>query len=595
MIPHRAIALWLMIFLGLFSAAFCGVMLITMAQERSSGILTTPELTQLKDRLAKTPKDENLKKEIRTKDQQLRQEYMLNRARFKTGSWLLILALAGWFASAHWFGALTPLRSPEEILAAPAHPYQPRQGALAVGAVTALLFLVLATYALFGRGTIPSAAQVAQLAKQAGGQAAKQVAALGAAPKKSTTPLPAQSTAAVKDASPFKDNWPCFRGPDNLGVAGPGKFPTAWNAAAKQGITWQTEVVLEGKSSPILWGGRLFLTGADAKQQHVACFDRKTGKLLWNAKVTAPGPAAEVQSFDSTGFAAPTPATDSLRVYAMFASGTLAAFDFDGHQVWAKSLGAPESTYGFATSLLVYENTLILQFDQGSDAEAKKSKLLGLDPATGTVRWSVARPVPNSWSSPALIRTPARVELVTCAAPWVIAYDPVKGTELWRVTGLDGDVAPSPTFGGGLLFVTNDRAKLMAIRPGGSGDVTAKNIVWSSDKGMPDIASPVTDGKRLFQVAAGGSAITCHSADKGAFLWEQNNATAVSASPILAGGLLYVTGEDGVTQVVEPGDKFKALAKGEVGEPVSATPAFADGQIYIRGSKHLFCVGAPVK
>ena len=351
---------------------------------------------------------------------------------------------------------------------------------------------------------------------------------------------------------------------------------------------------ITGKSSPIVWADRIFLSGGDEKERRVLCLDRETGKILWNTPVAAPPQtdASKINVFQDTGFAAPSPVTDGLRVYAMFATGTLAAFDFEGKQIWIKHLGIPESTYGFAASLMLHEKILILQFDQGSEAAAKKSKLLGFDPATGNILYTIPRDVPNSWASPSIIKHNNRLELITLAAPWIIAYDPAKGIELWRIKGLDGDVAPSPTFGGGLIVVANDRAQALAIRPGGSGDVTATHIAWKAEGGLPDIVSPVTDGKFALLVTSGGQ-LTCHDLPTGNKLWEEYLEGSFSSSPILAGKYVYLAGEDGVTRIIElAGDKYQLKAHGEVGEPVHATPAFADAKIYIRGTKNMFCIGA---
>jgi outer membrane protein assembly factor BamB len=241
---------------------------------------------------------------------------------------------------------------------------------------------------------------------------------------------------------------------------------------------------------------------------------------------------------------------------------------------------------------MMYEDTLLLQFDQGSEDEEGRSKLMGFDPATGRERWATPRALPNSWASPALIEFGGRAELIACADPRVVAYDPASGKELWWAEGLSGDVAPSPAFDGQRIIVSNDGAQTVAIRPGGSGDVTATRVLWRSDLGMPDIPSPVSDGRHALLVSSAGW-LTCLDAMDGALVWEKMLETSFSASPVAAGKFIYLCGQDGVTRIFELSDAYRLHGSGDVGEPIYVTPAFADGQIYIRGAKHLFCITAP--
>ena len=216
--------------------------------------------------------------------------------------------------------------------------------------------------------------------------------------------------------------------------------------------------------------------------------------------VTAPRgnvTADDIKVLPETGYAAPTPATDGERVYATYASSDVAAVDFNGKVVWARNLGKPESPYGRASSLLVYKDKVIVQFDRGMEPADGLSALLALDAKTGKTVWSTPRPVRSCWCTPILVPVGEHVEMVANGSPWIMAYDPETGRELWRCAGMASDVACSPTFAGGLVFVTNENAKVLAIRPGGAGDVTRTNVVWSAEDGMSDAASPVADDEVL--------------------------------------------------------------------------------------------------
>ncbi|MCX7015488.1 MAG: PQQ-binding-like beta-propeller repeat protein, partial [Candidatus Sumerlaeota bacterium] len=460
---------------------------------------------------------------------------------------------------------------------------------MAVAAAGLLLFVGLGYLALFNRPVLPSPAQ--SIASSQPLATSRPAASAPASQAQSAPAIAAQPSSAptVAVSIEFKQNWPSFRGPGGIGVAAEGDWPTTWSLPKSVNIAWSSDVPYDAPSSPILWADRLFLTGADGNTGHVLCFNRSTGEQLWDKSVEPPaGKTYEIP--EETGAAVPTPCADGRRVYAIFGTGLLAAFDFDGNQAWLADIGPFDSAYGFASSPIAAENLVIVQADQGNTPRAGLSALLGFDAATGKVAWKTPRPVRGTWSSPALIQTESRSELIATCEPWVTAYDPKTGAELWKVEGLEGDVAPSATFGGGLVFAAQDGSELLAIRPGGAGDVTQTHVVWKAEDGLPDVASPATDGKRLIQVAAGGY-VTCYDAQAGKLIWETYLPNSASASPIVAGGRAYIACEDGVTTILAlGGDKAQTVGRGELGEGVRATPAFADSRIYLRGEKHLVCV-----
>jgi len=577
--PKRQSAFWTMVVLGLFVVAVAAALVAVYFQEEKAGVLASTEIATAKKQLEAAPKDEALKERIRAMDERLRHDYLRNRRRFQWAGYLLLAAMIGWAASARWYWRMTPERLPDAMAPRPAPPKAPQ--IWAVAAAAAALFAGLALYAHYRSPVLPPVAR----------EAAAPVTSGTAAGASATTATVLAAALASAPAPTAVNVWPCFRGPDNIGVAGAGDWPTTWSVAKNRNVVWTVEAPVIGKSSPIVWGGRVFITGGDKTEHAVVCFDRATGAVKWDKSVAPAAGAEEVEVAEDAGFAAPTPATDGKRVYAAFATGTLVAFDFDGNQAWMRNLGRPQSAYGFVSSPIVANGVLVIQFDQGNTESEGKSKLLGIDPATGKDLWATPRPVPNSWASPAIARTAQRTEVITCAAPWVIAYDPARGAELWRAKGLNGDVVPSPAFGGGLVFATADSAKLLAIRPDGAGDVTATHVAWTAEDGTPDISSPVSDGRFVLQAASGGY-LTCYETATGTKAWEHYLESGQTASPVLAGGRVYLAGEDGVIRIFKMGEAFEMIDKGEVGEAVYATPAFVDSRIYVRGEANVFCIGA---
>ncbi len=386
--------------------------------------------------------------------------------------------------------------------------------------------------------------------------------------------------------------WPSFRGPGGLGISAYTNIPSDWNGKTGDRILWKTKVPLPGNNSPVVWGDRVFLSGGDENKLQVFCFDAFSGKLLWTGDVTRAPLKSDEEPFEvmeDTGFAAPTVVTDGRRVYAIFATGDIGCFDFNGKRIWTRSLGIPDSSYGYASSLAIYRNLVLIQYDQGG-SEDEMSKLIGLDGFSGQTVWETKRPVPNSWSSPIVTEIGDQFQVLTCGDPWVIAYEPVKGTELWRVKCLSGDIAPSLIYANGLVFAIEPYSKLVAIRPDGRGDVTETHIAWSIEEGTPDICSPVSNGKLIFLLTSEGL-LTCYKVADGKRLWEQDLREGFWASPSLVGDKLYLLTEEGVMLIVQAGPEYKELTRCELGEECRASPAFADGRIYIRGLENLYCIG----
>jgi len=389
---------------------------------------------------------------------------------------------------------------------------------------------------------------------------------------------------------PQKQVWPRFRGPGGLGISASTNVPANWNGGTGEGILWKSKVPLPGHNSPVVWGDRVFLSGADANERQVYCFDALSGNLLWTGNVPnlAPAGAEPVKPGADTGFAAPTMVTDGRRVYAIFATGDIGCFDFYAGTVWARNLGPPDSAYGYASSLAMYRDLLLIQYDQGA-VEDEKSKLIAVNAFLGHTVWETKRPVPNSWASPIVIEVAGQHQIITCADPWVIAYDP-NGEELWRAKCVGGDIAPSPIYAGGLIFAIEPYTRLVAIRPDGRGDVTKTHIAWSIEEAIPDICSPVSNGELIFLLTTDGL-LGCYKVTDGTKLWEEDLREDFFASPTILGNRLYLLSQKGVMFIIEVGTEYKELARSELGEDCHASPAFADGRIYIRGLKNLYCIG----
>lgn len=403
-------------------------------------------------------------------------------------------------------------------------------------------------------------------------------------------PGPAAQAAApaLPSAQEFARNWYRFRGPEGAGISPYTDIPTDWDGPSGKGVLWKTRIPLPGNNSPIVWGDRVFVSGAEQDRCQVYCLDLRTGQVLWTGDVPVI-PQEGVQIMEDTGLAACTMAADGARVYAIFATGDLAAFSLDGKRAWHKALGLPDSAYGYASSLETFGGRVIVQFDQGH-GEDNRSKVMAFDGATGRLVWERVRPVGGSWTSPIVTRVGQAFQLVTVANPWVIAYDPNTGDEIWKASVAGGDTAPSPICADGLILAIEPYSRVVAVRADGRGDVSETHVAWQSDSGGPDICSPLSDGRHVYLLDTSGS-LTVLGLSDGKLVYDQTIEGGFMASPSLVGGEIYLVSQTGTLVRVAAGPSFKELGRCELGEACMASPAFSQGRMILRGSHHVVCIG----
>lgn len=376
--------------------------------------------------------------------------------------------------------------------------------------------------------------------------------------------------------------WPMFRGQGGLATAADTNTSLAWDAATGQGIRWKTDLPLPGAGSPIVWNDRLFLSGAAEGQAAVFCFDTRSGKLLWRGEVPLTG---RLQSCDeATTYAAPTPLTDGRRVFAVFATGAIAAFNLDGTPAWNANLGLPDMPYGYASSPALHKNLLLVQYDQAAEGA---SALIAFDTQSGKIAWQTKRSMGASWCSPIVIEAVQGPQVVAVSCGGVAAYDPKDGHEIWTVKADASDVTPSPVFSKGLVIASLGSSGTLAIRPDGRGDVTATHVAWRNENAGAEVASPVACGGWVFVPSF---SMFCLNAADGKQAGERQLSGTFYASPIVAGDKLYLMNREGAVTVLKPDKTMAVLGKAAFGEPVDSTPAVAGGCLFVRTRKRLFCI-----
>jgi outer membrane protein assembly factor BamB len=564
----------------LVAVILCGVALLGLLGQhfraRAYDPLKSPQLEALKHQLLLEPKNEPLKTEIRQLDLVLRQQHFRHQAWTQFGTWFLVVGTVVLLLAAKRLARLharlpTPQARTDDTERALATAHQARRWAIGMAVLTGSAFLFLA---LASKTRLPAnPAELEKLLAQLRGEVVEAV--------------------DLPTAAEFAANWPRFLGPTGNAFASNAAPPLQFDLATGEGVRWRTELSAPGFNSPIIWSNRVYLSGGDATNRSVFCFDLATGHPVWQRSVAnVPGaPTERLDIPESTGFAASTMATDGQRVYVMFANGDLAAFTLEGGPVWARNLGAPHNHYGHAISLATWQNRLIVQFDHG-EADENISKLLALEGPSGRVVWEKPRAFGASWASPAVAEAAGKPQILTLAGEWAIAYLATDGSELWRAGVLMGEIAPSPIFAGGYALIPSPADTLYAIRPDGSGDVTKTHVAWKTDEGIPDITSPVSNGELAFTVLTHGI-VTCHDLRDGARLWEHECDVDINATPALAGDRLYLLGTKGTVIVLAVAREARELARFDLGEGMFASPAFAHGVMVIRTLKSLIGIGNP--
>jgi outer membrane protein assembly factor BamB len=569
---------------GIFALAICILLIANYIQVKKADPVNMTVVGSLVDRLRENPADAELRKEIRTLDLLSRKAYFTSQWQIRTGGYLLLASVALMIISLQIIeyrkkvNPILTVNSEDETML-----QRKKARTWIVTGGSAILILAI-IFALLSSNDL--ADTFTKMSK--GGQSDSAPAADSSVQQSVVQPETGNNIVqdAVKvDTSSAKaapvavaDNFPNFRGNGGTGNVSKKDIPVSWDGAAGTNILWKTAIPLPGFNSPVIWGDKIFVTGASADKREIYCIDRNSGKITWTFSVATGNKNLTLK--DETGFAAPTAVTDGKGVYAIFPTGEIAAVDMDGKKIWERDLGVPKNYYGHSSSLMIYKDNIIVQLDQTA-----APKVMALSASTGKTVWSTDRPVKVSWSSPILVNTGKRSELILVAEPYVEAYNPATGQELWKIDCISGEVGPSLTYANGIVYSVNDYSKLSAIK---LGDQPA--VLWENTDYLSDIPSPVANDKYLFLVTSYGTAV-CYDAVSGQKYWETDFGNNIYSSPMIVEGKVYLLDRKGVTHIFKADKEYKLLSDAKLGEESVCTPAFTNGRIYIRGDKNLYCIG----
>ncbi|HZN64781.1 MAG TPA: PQQ-binding-like beta-propeller repeat protein [Tepidisphaeraceae bacterium] len=400
-------------------------------------------------------------------------------------------------------------------------------------------------------------------------------------------------------------NWPQFRGPTAQGITTARGLPVTWSE--KQNVTWKTPIHGKAWSSPVVWGGQVWLTTATEKGDRLSaiCVDKESGRIVHDLLLFEVSVPQYAHPFNS--YASPTPAVEDGRVYVTFGSPGTACLDAaTGKKIWERRDFVCNHWRGAGSSPVLYKDLLFLPFD-GADYQY----IVALNKKTGETVWKVDRSVDfqdldpktgkpqadgdwrKAFSTPRIAQYAGGPPiLVSLGSKALYAYEPETGKELWRVECRESHSgSATPVIGKDLVYFNtgHGRPELWAVKPGGSGVVTDSHVAWKVKRNVPTRASVLLHDDLLYLVDDGGIA-TCLEAASGKEVWRKRIGGNYSASPLYADGRVYFFSEEGKTTAVAPGREAKVLGESQLDAGFMASPAVADDAFFLRTKTHLYRV-----
>jgi outer membrane protein assembly factor BamB len=427
---------------------------------------------------------------------------------------------------------------------------------------------------------------------------------------------PLASILLVLAVSPVQaGDWPQWRGPAGTGVSDEKDLPIVWNES--RSVLWKCQLPEWGTSTPAIWGDAIFLTSHTAENDLLLVrIDKKSGEIVWSQKVGSgeavrEAPKREAQKFHQIhNLASPSPVTDGKTVVVHFGNGDLAAYDFDGKQLWKRNLQDDYGSYtiwwGHANSPVLYGGLVISVCMQDSLADMRdnpvESYLVAHDLQTGAERWKVARMTKakaeecDAYTTPVLVRRNDRQELIVMGGNQLDAYDPATGKQLWYLEGLvGGRTVTGPTVADDTVITTRGMRKdLICVKVSRDGELSSRDIRWEVKAGTPDTCCPVVSNGLVFTVTDDGIA-KCYDLESGHVQWTERLKGGYKASPFAAEGRIFFLSTDGLCTVVSASKKFDKLTENKLNDDFIASPAASDGKLYLRGKKNLYCISRDAK
>lgn len=410
-----------------------------------------------------------------------------------------------------------------------------------------------------------------------------------------------------------QQDWPQWRGPMATGEAPGATPPVFWDD--DNNVAWKTPIAGRGLSSPVVSGGRVFLTTAvpvgdplEATPERgpgghdnlpithrqrfvVMAIDADKGGILWEKEVLEAEPHA--QGHHTASLASASPITDGERVYAFFGSNGLYALDMDGESVWSTDLGkmSTKHAHGEGSTPVLAEGVLVVNWDH-----EEQSWIAGLDAATGKETWWVPRDEGTSWATPVVTTVDGRSIVIVPGSTATRAYDLHSGDEIWEVTGLSKNIVASPVVGHGMVFAGSsyEIRSMVAVRlSGAEGSLDGtEHVAWRRNELTPYVPSPLLYRGTLYFLGHYQRTLSRVRAVSGKDAFPPTPLPTIRnvyASPVAAAGRVYITDQDGVTVVLDHASG-EVVATNRLDDHISASAAVVGDTLYLRGESHLYAL-----
>ncbi len=405
-----------------------------------------------------------------------------------------------------------------------------------------------------------------------------------------------------------EQNWPQFRGPSGLGLTDARGLPITWSET--QNVVWKTPIHGRAWSSPVVQDGTVWLTTAseDGRVLSVISVENDSGKVILDKLLSEVERPQFAHKFNT--YASPTPTTEPGRIYVTFGSPLTACLDSKTGQIlWERRDFVCNHFRGAGSSPILHGDLLIMNFD-GSDFQF----VVALDKKTGKTVWRVERSIDykdlgpdgkpeaegdwrKAFATPHVARFGGNPILISQGAKAAYGYEPGTGRELWRVEERSSHSGGTrPVVSDDLIFFPSgwSQGQVLAVRPGGSGDVTESHVVWRSKRNTPKKPSLVLAKELLFMIDDGGVA-GCIDPRTGDEIWRERVGGNYSASPLFAEDRLYLFSEEGKTTVIDASRTFRVLATNELSDGFMASPAVTGKALILRSKSALYRIEATAR
>ncbi|MDG2469110.1 MAG: PQQ-binding-like beta-propeller repeat protein [Pirellulaceae bacterium] len=400
-------------------------------------------------------------------------------------------------------------------------------------------------------------------------------------------------------------NWPQFLGPNGNGQAASAKLPFQWSE--KENVAWKTPIHGQGWSSPVIWEDQVWLTTAkeDGTEFYALCVDRRNGKMLHDIKVFDENEPRFKHAFNS--YASPTPVLEAGRVYLHFGSyGTAAMDSRSGKVLWKRRDLECDHFRGPGSSPILYGDLLIVHYD-GADVQY----IVAFNKNTGQTVWKKDRDVvygtnngdiKKAYCTPSIFRIDGKDQLISPTSKATLALNPSNGEEVWRVTYGEFSATARPQYENGVFFINTgfSKAQLLAVKAGGTGDVTQTNVLWSTKKAIGSKPSQIVVDGLIFSAADKGGVVACIDAATGEHHWTERIGGEFTASPLYVSrksevsekgkGQVYFFDQKGNTTVVSASSDFKRLAVNQLADGCMASAAVSGDGLFVRTKSALYCL-----